>query len=225
MKYTIYRTTNLINGKTYIGKHQTENPNDSYIGSGRALKAAIKKYGKENFKKEVLYVFDTEEEMDLKEKELVNEEFYSKDDNYNCGPGGEGGAHFKGKKHSDETKAKISKANRGNINIIETAIKNGHASKGRKLSEQAKENIRKGAQKRFENHIYKTTPRPKKGNYQTQEWRNNISKAMKGKKRNTSHIPKKRWINNNLKQTLLPINESIPRGWKLGMLTASSSTV
>ena len=63
MKYLIYKTTNLINGKYYIGKHETDDINDDYLGSGIALLAAIKKYGRENFTKEVLYVFDSEQEM------------------------------------------------------------------------------------------------------------------------------------------------------------------
>ena len=48
----IYKTTNLINGKIYIGKDSNNNPD--YYGSGTALKKAISKYGKENFKKETL---------------------------------------------------------------------------------------------------------------------------------------------------------------------------
>lgn len=48
----IYKTTNLINGKFYIGKDKHNNPN--YLGSGKILKQAISKYGKANFKKEIL---------------------------------------------------------------------------------------------------------------------------------------------------------------------------
>jgi dissimilatory sulfite reductase (desulfoviridin) alpha/beta subunit len=88
--YTVYQTTNQINDKIYIGVHKTENPNDSYLGSNRILKDAIKKYGKENFTKEVLFVFDNEESMWAKEKELVNEDFVSRKDTYNIGQGGEG---------------------------------------------------------------------------------------------------------------------------------------
>ena len=100
MYYTIYQTINKINGKVYIGKHQTSNPNDSYIGSGILLKEAIKKYGKHNFEKKILFVFDNEEEMNLKEKEIITEEFISREDVYNIGVGGEGGPHFSGKSHS-----------------------------------------------------------------------------------------------------------------------------
>jgi hypothetical protein len=48
----IYQTTNLINGKKYIGRDAWNKP--SYLGGGKAIKAAIEKYGKENFKKEIL---------------------------------------------------------------------------------------------------------------------------------------------------------------------------
>lgn len=54
-KWYIYRTTCLINGKTYIGQHKYRKLNDSYLGSGTAIRNAIKKYGKDNFKKEILY--------------------------------------------------------------------------------------------------------------------------------------------------------------------------
>ena len=108
MYYTIYKTTNLINDKYYIGKHQTENLNDGYMGSGAKLIKSIKKYGKENFKKEILYVFHTEQDMNNKEKELVNEELVKDKNTYNIGVGGEGGPHFLNKTHTKETKDKIS---------------------------------------------------------------------------------------------------------------------
>lgn len=92
MFYLIYKITNLINGKIYIGQHQTENQNDEYMGSGCLISKAIKKYGKENFKKEILYYCNSKEEMNQKEKEIVNEEFVKRKDTYNLVEGGSGGA-------------------------------------------------------------------------------------------------------------------------------------
>lgn len=91
MFYTIYKTTNKINGKIYIGKHQTKNLDDGYKGSGKHLWGAIKKYGIENFEKEILFIFDNETEMNIKEAEIVNEDFVKENTNYNLCPGGKGG--------------------------------------------------------------------------------------------------------------------------------------
>lgn len=113
MYFIVYRITNVINNKHYIGKHQTKNLNDGYMGSGKLLKQAIKKYGIQNFTKEILYVFETEEEMDAKEKELV----LISEMSYNLCEGGRGGfsyinnsgiKKFHGKKHTSSTKKKLS---------------------------------------------------------------------------------------------------------------------
>lgn len=87
MFFTVYRTTNLINGKFYIGKHKTDDLEDDYLGSGKLLKRAIAKHGRENFKKEILHVFDNEDEMNSKEAELVQ----LNEQSYNLCPGGNGG--------------------------------------------------------------------------------------------------------------------------------------
>ena len=69
--YTVYKTTNLLNGKYYIGKHKTTTPNDYYLGSGLALKNAVKKYGKDQFVKKVICICETDEYAYLIESKLV----------------------------------------------------------------------------------------------------------------------------------------------------------
>ena len=87
--YLVYKTTCLLNGKIYIGQHQTYDPNDNYLGSGKELNEDIEKFGRANFKREILFDFDTFKEMDDKERELVNEEFINRNDTYNLMIGGQ----------------------------------------------------------------------------------------------------------------------------------------
>lgn len=107
MFYTIYKTINLTNGKYYIGKHITKDLNDDYLGSGERLQYALKKYGQENFIKQILHIFDCEWKMDLAERILV---VVDRETNYNIAKGGQGGriVLIKGHELYDQTCASIS---------------------------------------------------------------------------------------------------------------------
>jgi len=94
MYYTVYKTTNQINGKFYIGTHKTTNLDDDYFGSGTLLKRAMARYGVENFKKEILFIFDNPNEMFAKEAEFVTEDFLAEENTYNLKIGGFGGFDF-----------------------------------------------------------------------------------------------------------------------------------
>ena len=90
---TVYKTTNLVSGKIYIGKHMAphDNPlNIKYLGSGVAIKRSILKYGKECFHKELIAICESEEDAYNLEKTIVNSIFVSRSDTYNGTTGGAG---------------------------------------------------------------------------------------------------------------------------------------
>ncbi len=106
----IYKTINLINGKWYIGQDSQDLPR--YLGGGVLLKKAIKKYGRQNFKKEVLERLppeSTKEDLNNIEREWIAKTNAVEDINsYNIDFGG--GALVRnpevGKKISQSTKGK-----------------------------------------------------------------------------------------------------------------------
>lgn len=91
MHYYLYKVTNLINNKFYVGVHKTKDIDDGYMGSGKVIQQAIEKYGIENFKKQILEVFDNSKSMYDREKEIVTEEFLKNENVYNLRLGGNGG--------------------------------------------------------------------------------------------------------------------------------------
>ena len=124
-KYILYITKNLINKKIYIGVHGTFNINDSYIGSGKSLKKAIKKYGRENFKRYNIIISDDINFVYALENKIVTKDFVSKDFNYNLEIGG------KCVSHSDSTKRKIGDKHKGRKMSIESRIKMSDTKRGR----------------------------------------------------------------------------------------------
>lgn len=147
--FFLYKTTNIINGKFYIGVHQTTNINDGYLGSGLNLRRAIKKYGRDNFHKEILEFFDSPEEMFQKEREIVNEDFISLKNNYNLKIGGIGNSigrnnTFYGRRHSENSKKRMSESKKG-IPMSEATkhkIKKTRKSKKFRHSEKTKQILR-----------------------------------------------------------------------------------
>jgi len=184
----IYKTTNLINGKTYIGKSTKDDP--KYFGSGLLLRKAIHKYGIENFKKEIICVCSSIEEMNEKEKFWINE--YSGENSYNIATGGEGGDTLTNNPNLDKIKQKISDAcvgkQLGNKRSDETKRKMSEAGKrrirennpmyGKHHSIETKNIISLKITKFFEN----IENHPMYGRFHTDEARKKISIANKGRK-------------------------------------------
>ena len=94
MFYLIYKITNTLNHKVYVGSHKTKDKDDGYMGSGKYLLRAIKKHGIEKFTKEILFEFENAAEMYAKEAELVNEDFLVEENTYNLKLGGFGGFDY-----------------------------------------------------------------------------------------------------------------------------------
>lgn len=145
MFYTIYQTTNVVNNKIYIGAHKTNDLNDEYIGSGKHLTRAIKKYGIENFKKEILFIFDNADEMYSKEKELVNESFVRSPNTYNMKVGG-----FGGWDHVDNTNKVVSSETRTRMSKSAKIRQTGQTNSfyGKRHTTEAKEKIGKSSKER-----------------------------------------------------------------------------
>lgn len=130
MQYTIYKITNLINGKMYVGQHilKKECPRQ-YMGKGLGIREAYKEYGKENFVKEVIEIVedntDNRSVVSEREKYWIKELNTMEPNGYNRHPGGIGGCtkesgqkgantrKERGYKHSEETKRKMSEARIG----------------------------------------------------------------------------------------------------------------
>lgn len=181
----VYVTTNLINGKQYIGSHSTNNVNDNYLGSGRIFLKSIQKYGKQNFKREILIECD-----DILDARKLESSFIIKyntliPNGYNvCENGGLGyvGASpgpltrkriseaVKGYKHTEEAKRKISIASKKRIGDKHPFYGKHHTNKTlEKISES-----RKGLTAKEKHHYF--------GKHRNDETKKKIANTLHGRK-------------------------------------------
>lgn len=87
----IYKTTNVLTGKFYVGMHSTNKMSDGYLGSGVYLRRSLRKYGRENHALEILETLPTRELLVARESVVVNEELLRNPLCMNLKPGGVGG--------------------------------------------------------------------------------------------------------------------------------------
>ena len=157
MKGYIYETTNLINGKKYIGKHISNKFDDNYYGSGIGLKRALNKYGKENFKIKILEEVEDLALLSKLETDYIIKFNAVKDNNYyNNSYGGEdkgwSGINKMYKEKPDlwrRNREKSSKSQTGQKRTLETKTKISNSLKGRIFSEEHRKNISESAKKRL----------------------------------------------------------------------------
>lgn len=204
--YLIYQTTNLVNGKIYIGKHETFNIEDKYFGSGKYLLNAINKHGIENFEFKILIDLKNKEEMNLLEELVVTEEFCARPDTYNIKIGGEGGWELE--IHDEKRKKNAALALKRKIQ--EMTIEQFH-----ELQEQS----RKNSLKWHQNHpgYFAGERNPMYGHVYTNETRRKMSINQTGS-RNSQYG--KMWICNDLTGESVRImkTDPIPEGWRKGRI-------
>jgi len=145
----IYKTTNKLNGKSYIGKDAQNNPN--YLGSGIDLKSAMKKYGKENFEKTILEECFTKEQLWKREEYWLNKFDVKNNPNFYNRTNKAFGA-WEGrecKPHSKETKQKMAMAHKDIPLSKEHKQAISEAMMGHSKTEEWKQNLSESATKSF----------------------------------------------------------------------------
>ena len=201
MYYLVYKITNKVNNKIYIGVHKTNCINDGYMGSGTLLMRAIDKHGIDNFVKEVLFEASSAEEMFDKERELVEIGKHT----YNIKNGGEGGFDYinnvvfaNGK--GEEIRRKISLALKGKL------TKEKSPWYGKHLYEETK---RKISQKNKGNKSFT-------GRKHTEETKLKMSLSSRGKHTGSNGTC---WItrdNINKRIKIDVLNDYLSQGWRKG---------
>ena len=143
MRYIIYKIVNQVNGRYYIGRHATKNINDSYMGSGKAILNAIKKYGIESFTKEILAEASSREELWELEKQIVNDQIVNDPLSYNMAYGGK--SYLDGLKKYDVNKFRKHQSDAGKIGGVAVfksktpeQLKAWHAAGGRASAKKQK---------------------------------------------------------------------------------------
>jgi group I intron endonuclease len=203
----VYLTTNLINGKQYVGDHSCQEINKkskNYVGSGKYFLNALNDHGRENFKNEILEYFPTKQEaFNAQEKYIKEYKTHVSEGGYNISwKGGHGVKNCwsneskqklsntkKGKpgpKPTPEHKKHISEGNKGKHNIKtseETKLKLSESHKGKKFTEEHIKNrtIAQTGLKRSEETKLKLSE-SHKGKTLSNETKFKLSEKNKGKK-------------------------------------------
>lgn len=187
----IYKTTNKVNNKIYIGQHKCDKFDVTYYGSGKILKRAVEKYGYDNFSIKLIEECNSKHELNEREKYWI--EYYhatNSDIGYNIAFGGNGGDIFsclslqeqneKRRKHSKNTSARIwvtDGKNNKYINNSESIPEGFH--RGRTINT---ENIGRYERTEEMKSKLKGRPAPMKGKHLSEETKEKIRQANLGKK-------------------------------------------
>lgn len=182
----VYLITNTLNGHQYIGDHSSDNLNckqtKKYRGSGLAIEEAIKKYGRKNFRREILEFFPSKKEAFEAQEKYIKEYNTLVPNGYNISPKGGAGINC----FSEESKRKMSKSHQGiktgpcsekRKKNISNALKGQKAYwlEGRSRSEETKKKISESKKnKKFSEEHKRNLSKSHEGNYHSEETRKKI---------------------------------------------------
>jgi len=205
----IYKTMNLLNGKYYIGMHTTDNLNDGYIGSGKKLWYSIKKYGKENFKCEILEMLPDRSSLKKREIELVNEELLKDSQCMNLTLGGGDGFYYINKNGINNKSNQFFLGGKSSAEKLRTDTE--WRERHRKISSETMKKNHKLGKIRYNTFVGKTHKEESKKKI-------GESNSLKQRGENNSQFGTC-WITNGEENKKIIKNDTIPYGWKLGRVT------
>lgn len=194
-----YKTTNLINDRYYLGMHSTNRLDDGYLGSGKRLYYELNKYGRDNFKFEILEQFNSREELVQAEIKLITEQHVENPNCLNLKSGGSGGF----------SKENWKKGQIASSNIMKERWKDDAYRE--KMLFLRTEGIKKAHREgKFKHDNFK-------GKKHTPETIEKMKESKKDQgKGSTNSQYGTCWITNEVENKKIYKGDSIPQGWKLG---------
>lgn len=211
----IYETTNLINGKKYIGMHKSESFDDRYKGSGVLLSKAIRKYGINNFTCSVLKECATKDELYHSEIEFISRfDAVNSDDYYNIANGGQGGDTMCNLDEDFKRRRLEYLSPRGRIWITDGVVEKMVFPN--QLPDYTSQGFRKGKIPFTEEHK-KKIGRP--GINRGRRWeKSQESKDKVRGKNNPMYGSKYRWVNDGTRNYRWGIDDEVPHGYSPGKI-------
>lgn len=186
MNHYVYKITNILNGKIYIGVRSCDCAidEDPYMGSGRSLREDMDMIGVYNFKKEIIRICEDRESALELERELVDHDFINRSDTYNLILGGRGGCNWDtiNEEKIKDIKQRISDAGKGRKFTEEHKKKLGDARRGKAVPKEVREKISKTLTGTvMPQEIREKISRSHKGVKKSKEHARNIAKAITGR--------------------------------------------
>lgn len=215
----IYKTTNLINNKMYVGKHHANKfEPEKYIGSGPILRRAIIKYGKENFKCELLEWCETKQQLNEREQYWIAYLECQHDPNYyNLAKGGEGGIGRDSTHsywHDPEKRQVAIEKTKASLKKYYAEHPGAHAgSNNPNWGKTASLKTRLKISQRLKNSDSVKNSSRFLGGHHTKETKERLSEWGK----------QKRWINNGVTSTYILEGEPLPEGFVFGKLPSAET--